>query len=1760
MPSERSQKAGREEGRFARVTTPRDGGNSALSPPHGQDPLRVHSSDSPSASPSTCQASRPADFSSLSVPAGSVSTSAQGQIPISSSNSSPSSSPSPGPPAVDDPEGASSKSPLEATTRTSQSLPTSSPASLVARDGVHAQASHANRPPPPVSSSSPAATFSSRSVDNCPTHSLGSPPAAGLRAGCQSVETKLQLGEGDRSVSGEARVMPPQRALLPFASSGSRASRGSFTRMSSELHGAVGPPESLRVATSAGVALGSQSPMLLRHRGSLVQPGGATYVDQASVFTRGVSLRASSEESRLSTGVGPSQTLPTFGSFSATPRSSNSVPSLSPYSSSFDALERGTVFLKLCRNGKMKPRLLSIDRERMLLWWQDPKRGGSGQKRGRRSPRCLPLDELLDITLGCAPNRDAKASELSEEMELRCFSLHFVTRSLDLLAPVEGALLCPFTSPPPAVSGGQPGWASAPAPLTLWLQFFHVKVSEQQQLRELLLQQQHAVAQSEEAAALRRKRRQEEAAQKLELWRTLILPHWDQCWTCGAIPQAPAGEAAFPSPGAPSRIGSWRRLPSMLRGDSALPDHLGSSRFPSTSRTDVDQSPGGKREKTLRPKTTWGTAESRPRDTPRTRDRLASSLAAWGATARLSTGPFIAAVRAWWGLGGPAARGGSGAPGHADTAGDGAWETSKQTGNGAACGGASFCVDGGGPPALFQCETGSGGEKEEGSTLPPHSDDAPTRALADLQDAREPSSQDSLWSHRDVVEGDRGRPTAEGPPHAARLGHKSFSLRYLVSTRRSKRMQSRVCMRPRSRLRSSDLQGFKAEKRLGPANPTDKLGFESGRPSEENGKNKVVMRSHKSFASFGGFAWLFAGNGSRPVGGASSTEARRRGVGSYADSCSSNRSSAVLTASASFPQGDGSPHACSDPSVQQSAGVDATLPASARIQRESGSPTVGDGPEWTTRGLVGAFSRFLTSGGKSRVETGSVSSGVEPRYRFSLAPASGDEPGDGDKRRSGREEGQRSVVTQGFSGNSVRSTTMMTHTLPKSTTISGSSASLLRAPSHRDFRGWGEDPQRSRRLWRLWFPQFFGARFSLDRGRRLETAVSTILVNLWLQGLPGELRGTLWGLAIGNDQRVSEGLLSSLLFLALQRRHLVQKSQDARRRIRSSRSSASPSDGLHPRCSCGSERQGGPHDSREKAAGVVHGDAVGRTDGSETRTAREKAEREEGRLPKGHSKAEAVQTSSAHPAAARTLSPAARIDTTPGACCSESSRGERNRGDARASCLRACAEAAALSSTSCWAPVSSPQSVWAGEHAAPSTSPGLPYPCAGLWYLVDKKVGCGQELLISCIFGTPPSVEDEGGKASDRARGGGRKRKTGHGAGKKGDAGLQEDSPSMTGEAAAVSVCFRPSPSAETVARMRSVHGSLGCGEKKEAGPDPVSGRGGTACTEREGHVASEGLKSEEQSDSNNACTDPREGRAEKQKEGAATESEAKQGEEKEMPYREGDTRELEKAGDPHTTHRDTQNHRRRCHGQRMHACHSSQLSTVASLGRSEANGDMTIGEGVRRLLQAYELYRPDIGAVRGMDGLASMLLCFMSLPAAFVAFVNLLPSFHLLDFYAPAVQASRRLLSMKFDFFEAMLRTRVPLLYRHFKGLRIHPNLYLLQWLETLFAIVLPFQTLCKTWDAILLLGEGFTFQVALGLLKYYEGELLANSFQGCMVILSRTARPDDDDTGAFNSQRFFQCVDLCPVDRQQYSQLLANQRAAEEKADLLNASTRTA
>ncbi|PFH34197.1 hypothetical protein BESB_073490 [Besnoitia besnoiti] len=1614
----------------------------------------------------------------------------------------------------------------------------------------------------------------------------------------------------------------------------------------------------------AAMETGATPAVVLGHRGSPTQPEGVVSAEAADLGANmeSVSLPASvgAAAELARTSASAVSTLPTFGSMTADPASAGLCRGIfcsSPYSHAFAPLETGTVFLKLCRNGRMKQRLFSIDSERKILYWCDPKRGAATGGPRKKDARCLHLDDLLDITLGCTYTRTFKLFELSEEMEQRSFSLHFVSRSLDLVAPAEVASFSLFASSSPlagrAYSFGGAG-PSAPgggaAPLSLWLSFFHAKIAEQQIRRELLLQREHALAQTEAAAARRRKERQVEAARRLALWRELILPYWDKCWTCEAIPQV--ARSAVPvfgsSASLSSRHGSWRHVPVSLRGDGALRGF--SSKLSGGSSALRGYAPGGGADldggawgrglggpprdaghvALSEPAARWRTADAR-RDGLRGCDNSAVTPAWSGGNraSRAAPGPFFAALRAWWGVGGAGAKTGAEGRGlrKGQKSGGGSPGDAPATTGPCACGAADGKA---GVPAccgrhhLEVREEGSEGEREDCSTLPPFSEEACSQVLvleyaatvgvpataaanstqgfpadskawqaggacapvgAETEAPAQPSDEEApvaslekenvaphsqvSWASQSAGAG--GARSRRGSEPCSRRGasvsHKSFFFRYLLAGRLSGRLGSEPSLWPGRNLRDSSSQlqdggeGGKSERRK--------------RGGDE--RPKPFVKDDKTFGVFSGLAWIF-GRHTKEKSGSSNS----RGEGSHAVSLSASsfifrKLSPTLQREASQTSGPAS-SGCLGP-TSSSPGAPCNLDEDS-VAGAGGLS--GDGPGAAVLG-VGFFDPKGPAVGVAgpSLETGLLSPGfVVTGACGACAGVPGAPPAQGLFVRSPDETGgsagsqpPQTLVSKGIdslAGAELRRWSVPTVGVLWKRAVTDKASVASSFASHRSLsqRGTaglrGETPHRGRRFWRMWLPQFFGARFTLDRGRRLETAVSSTLVDLWLQGLPGEIRGTLWGLAIGNEQRVSPGLLASFVRLSHPRRH--HRSHRDSRRSRGSWGGLAPADARQAQSCSPAERHRDPPAIEASDLGADPGveNAGSGARREPCHRAVEASSREDG--GKRSSRAEACRRPLSSPPADTASPQSAHPLETPRWTANSSSTLSSADSKSRQS-RSAPLEVSAASSVSSAPPPSTgkrgapgqtqpaspcgdPCAAWETEpcygHFAPAASA---YTGPGVWYLADKQVGEGPKLLISCQF-----------EASVDAAGAG-----------EGCAGEDEDDPAaVAAEAnatrsracgggdssrAAVTSSFPPTPRATKAipGGLRSARGDpSGSLEEGEAhgGGDGVARAGGEAADPTSSGAGAAALADRDQ-ETRPRSDLQREGEDGGEKCGAA--SDAPVGEE--LRRRDEKARRSERAEENGAEGPESRGggYARSGEGQRSRV--RAQISSRRRARLVAPEDALTIGEGVERLLQAYALYRPDVGVVRGMDCLASVLLCYMGLPAAFTAFVNLLPSLHLLDFYAPALHANRRSIAFKFEFFEAVLRCRLPPLYHHLRGLQVQPDLYLLQWFETLFAHALPFHTLCVAWDAILLLGEGFTFQVALGLLKYYEAELLANSFEGCLVILSRKARPDDDETGVFDRERFFRCVEMCPVDRQQYSQWLASQRVNEEKAELLHA-----
>ncbi|XP_069678190.1 TBC1 domain family member 14-like isoform X2 [Periplaneta americana] len=90
-------------------------------------------------------------------------------------------------------------------------------------------------------------------------------------------------------------------------------------------------------------------------------------------------------------------------------------------------------------------------------------------------------------------------------------------------------------------------------------------------------------------------------------------------------------------------------------------------------------------------------------------------------------------------------------------------------------------------------------------------------------------------------------------------------------------------------------------------------------------------------------------------------------------------------------------------------------------------------------------------------------------------------------------------------------------------------------------------------------------------------------------------------------------------------------------------------------------------------------------------------------------------------------------------------------------------------------------------------------------------------------------------------------------------------------------------------------------------------------------------------------------------------------------------------------------------------------------------------------------------------------------------------------------------------DFF----RENLPRLHTHFTNSSLSADLYLLDWLYTVFAKAMPLDVACRVWDVFLRDGEEFLFKAALGVLHLHQDVLLRMDFiHGAQFL---TKLPDD-------------------------------------------------
>ncbi|XP_074128687.1 TBC1 domain family member 14 isoform X3 [Sminthopsis crassicaudata] len=105
------------------------------------------------------------------------------------------------------------------------------------------------------------------------------------------------------------------------------------------------------------------------------------------------------------------------------------------------------------------------------------------------------------------------------------------------------------------------------------------------------------------------------------------------------------------------------------------------------------------------------------------------------------------------------------------------------------------------------------------------------------------------------------------------------------------------------------------------------------------------------------------------------------------------------------------------------------------------------------------------------------------------------------------------------------------------------------------------------------------------------------------------------------------------------------------------------------------------------------------------------------------------------------------------------------------------------------------------------------------------------------------------------------------------------------------------------------------------------------------------------------------------------------------------------------------------------------------------------------------------------------------------------------------------------FAAFEVFFEENLPKLFAHFKKHNLTPDIYLIDWIFTLYSKSLPLDLACRIWDVFCRDGEEFLFRTALGILKLFEDILTKMDFIHIAQFLTKL--PED-----LPSEEFFTSI----------------------------------
>ncbi|XP_050532350.1 TBC1 domain family member 12-like isoform X2 [Daktulosphaira vitifoliae] len=155
----------------------------------------------------------------------------------------------------------------------------------------------------------------------------------------------------------------------------------------------------------------------------------------------------------------------------------------------------------------------------------------------------------------------------------------------------------------------------------------------------------------------------------------------------------------------------------------------------------------------------------------------------------------------------------------------------------------------------------------------------------------------------------------------------------------------------------------------------------------------------------------------------------------------------------------------------------------------------------------------------------------------------------------------------------------------------------------------------------------------------------------------------------------------------------------------------------------------------------------------------------------------------------------------------------------------------------------------------------------------------------------------------------------------------------------------------------------------------------------------------------------------------------------------------------------------------------------------------------LKRILSAFVCLRPDVGYIQGMCFIAAILLLNMEELPAFICLVNLMETQCLKTFYT----VNHPMMTSYFLTYSDLLKHNLSKLSIHFNKIGLTPEMYLVEWIYTVYTKSMNLELASIIWDNFLRENDSFLFQTALGILYSNETELLQMDSIMCAQFLTK-------------------------------------------------------